>query len=49
MNVSGVLLLIVGAALALPQVFTPVPAQGLFAAGVLAAIFGGILICDEGQ
>jgi hypothetical protein len=43
----GGLLVLVGAVLALPQVFTAAPAQVVFCVGVLLAIAGGVLLVDH--
>lgn len=42
----GVLLVIAGFALALPQLFTPMPAQVLVAAGIVLATIGGVLLIE---
>ena len=44
---AGIVLVAIGAWLALPQVFTVVPDQRAFVAGVVLAIVGAALIADN--
>lgn len=44
----GVFLCALGVILLVPQVFEPVPYLPAVAGGAVAAIFGGLLLCDAG-
>jgi hypothetical protein len=48
-RLTGQALIVVGAMLAAPQLFVTYPAQGVFAAGLLIALIGGVMICDAGH
>jgi hypothetical protein len=45
---GGVLLIVLGACLVFPQLFRTDPVQVLVAFGVLVAIGGGVMVCDDG-
>ena len=42
----GLLLMLVGAVLALPQLFVTAPAQGPFLAGLALMFFGLLVVCE---
>lgn len=45
-RVAGHALIVLGALLALPQIFKTDPVQILFAVGLLILIVGSVLLCD---
>lgn len=44
---TGALLILIGLAFAVPEIFTPRPVPGVIGCGLLAAIFGGLLLADS--
>lgn len=46
-RVAGHALIVLGALLALPQIFKTDPVQILFAVGLLILIVGSVLLCDN--
>lgn len=42
----GALFLLIGLAIAVPEIFTPRPVPGVVTCGLALAIFGGLLIAD---
>lgn len=47
--IAGVVLIVVGAVLALPQIVTPAPSLPLFWGGLIVAVFGAVLATERRQ
>ncbi len=44
---AGVVLIALGAFLALPQICVDAPAQRVFVLGLVLALIGGLIVCDH--